>query len=174
MIEMRGLSIAGLWAMLTAVGAGIVIFACSAKPPGPAEPATGSPAEPAYAAASLASLQGKPWRLLEFNPGEPPPSEPPITLEIEEGRFSGSAGCNQYFADVTSPSPGSLQVGPVGATKRACPGPIMGAELRYLEALGGAYRYALEKENLVLEWKRRDGQPGGRLLFAPAAADSGR
>ena len=48
------------------------------------------------------------------------PFDASATLDLsEQGRISGSAPCNTYFANQTAPYPW-FAIGPIGATKRAC------------------------------------------------------
>lgn len=65
----------------------------------------------------------------------------PPTLRIEpEGRASGFAGVNRYFADVTFGSvtvpPEPLRFGPVGATRMAGPPNRMALEEAFTSMLG--------------------------------------
>lgn len=68
----------------------------------------------------LSELDGKPFR-------------EKATLRFEaEGRITGQAPCNRYFASQTAPYPW-IAIGPVGSTKRACP--ALKDEYAYLSAL---------------------------------------
>ncbi len=56
-----------------------------------------------------------------------------ITLEFpEEGRISGRAPCNSYFASQSAPLPW-FEIGDIGATKVACP--ALEQEQEYFENL---------------------------------------
>ncbi|KAB7614816.1 META domain-containing protein [Amylibacter sp. SFDW26] len=56
-----------------------------------------------------------------------------ITLEFpEEGRISGRAPCNRYFATQSAPLPW-FEIGDIGATKVACP--ALKQEQEYFENL---------------------------------------
>lgn len=58
------------------------------------------------------------WQLMQMNGT---PIKHNITLTFpEKGKIAGSAPCNRYFAAQTAPLPW-FEVGPIGATKRACP-----------------------------------------------------
>ena len=59
-----------------------------------------------------------------------------ITLTFEDGKIAGSAGCNQYFANVDESSPGRVTFGPVGATRKACSPERMDAEQLFVDRLG--------------------------------------
>lgn len=56
-----------------------------------------------------------------------------ITIRFpEQGRVTGEAPCNSYFADQFAPLPW-IDLGPVGATRRACP--ALDLETRYFGLL---------------------------------------
>jgi len=68
----------------------------------------------------------------------------------DEGRVSGSAGCNQYFGSYTV-SGTSLAISSLGSTKMNCPGPgIMQQETGYLAALGKTTGYSIGGDRLTL------------------------
>ncbi len=50
---------------------------------------------------------------------QPPPPGIEATVEFEEGRISGSAGCNRYSADAMLEG-SALRVGVVSITQRGC------------------------------------------------------
>ena len=96
------------------------------------------------------ALKGKTWNLVQFDDGSPVQAGRPITAVFEEGRISGSGGCNRYSASAASASPGALHVGAISATKMACMGPAGTNEQRYFAALEKAEGYALEEGKLTL------------------------
>jgi heat shock protein HslJ len=67
------------------------------------------------------------------------------------GRVSGSAGCNQYFAAYTLDGP-SMRIGAAGATRRFCAEPdgMMNQERLYLEALQTTATFRLNGDRLEL------------------------
>jgi putative lipoprotein len=65
-------------------------------------------------------------------------------------RISGRAACNQYFGTVERGEGGLLRLKPAGATRMACPEPVMEQERRYLEALGAVAAYRTESGTLSL------------------------
>lgn len=69
----------------------------------------------------------------------------------EDGRVTGSAGCNQYFAKYEVKD-GSISITLPGATRRHCAEPrgTMDQEARFLEALRSAAMFRLEGERLAL------------------------
>ena len=60
-----------------------------------------------------------------------------------DGHLSGSAGCNDYNATYTFDESGSMTVGPLGTTRKACPDAIMSLENSYLDALQGTSEWAI-------------------------------
>ena len=116
---------------------------------------------------SLLDLVGPEWVLVSIEPGEPLPASPQATLVVESERVQGHGGCNRYFAAV-APSgarPTDLALGPIGATRMACPEPAMALESRYLSALGAVEGFGFAPGRLVLRWVR--GEERGALLFEP-------
>jgi heat shock protein HslJ len=73
-------------------------------------------------------------------------------LFLEAGRVTGSAGCNQYFADFNRTG-NSLTFGPVGSTKMYCgePGGRMEQEQAYLTLLGAVAGYEIGGGRLILK-----------------------
>ena len=89
-----------------------------------------------------------------------------ITAEFAEGRVTGRAGCNRYFADYQF-TDGTLKIGPVGATKMMCPDEVMDWETEFLTSLESAVRYEFADDRLLII--REDGE---HLTFAPAKPGS--
>jgi heat shock protein HslJ len=119
-------------------------------------PASGPP----NASDPLEALAGDEWVLWEtLEDGRQRPHDPEVTLTLAEGRLTGNAGCNRYFADVRAGSaPGSLEVGLAGSTKMLCPPPIMETEDRFLADLHAAVAWRRDGDRLELEVRRDDGQ----------------
>ena len=65
----------------------------------------------------------------------------------EEGRISGQAPCNRYFADLTVPYPW-FEAGPIGATKMACPD--LDAEAQFFKALDAMSLSEVLNNTLIL------------------------
>ena len=161
---------------LAAVGLAVSILSCGpaadhATPPGAAtEAKSDRPADPTPAPIQ-AALDGRAWRLTHFDRDDAVPEAIVITLGFEAGRIGGSAGCNRYFAAVTEGDrPGEITIGPVGATRMACPEEVMNAESRFLDALAHVVSYDLAGEGLALTSQQEAGRQ--TLLFAPAGAGS--
>jgi heat shock protein HslJ len=119
-----------------------------------------------------AVLEGKTWVLVEIS-SETAPVDPPITAEFESDGIVGSAGCNNYRASATYPTPGAIQVGMVSATKKLCPGTIMQGERVFLDALNRVIRYAMEEDRLVLSYSSGGTGAPGRLVFEARGATQG-
>jgi len=69
----------------------------------------------------------------------------------EDGKVTGSAGCNRYFASYNV-SGMSLSIDQIGSTKMSCTTPdgIMNQEITYLNILGDVKSYAIEGCRLEL------------------------
>jgi putative lipoprotein len=118
--------------------------------------------------AAAASLTGGTWWLVAIQ--RPGAAEEPIagrySIAFADGRLSGLGGCNRYTGGYQEPEPGKLKVSPMATTLMACPEPSIADE--FLRAVGGATRYELDGERLLLTYG-----DGGVLTFtrdAPAAA----
>ena len=103
---------------------------------------------------SLRDLSGVEWVLRRWSPGEPAPAQPEVTLSYRDGRISGRAGCNGYFASATGEAPGEIAVGPAGATRMACPPEAMAVETRFLGILPRIDRYAFLSGQLTLSYEQ--------------------
>lgn len=102
------------------------------------------------------------WRLIGFGDATEP-GEVEITLRVEaDGTVSGTSGCNRYSGAWT-PGDGGAKVGPLAATKMACPPPRMEIEGRYLEDLGSVRRWRRHVDGIVLV----DAADDPRLVFEP-------
>ena len=96
--------------------------------------------------------------------GQPlPPGTRPPTAVFDGARLSGFGGCNRYTGQVGEPTPGTITIGPLAATKMACPSPGMEVEGLYFAALGRVTQYALAGGRLVLSGE------SAKLAFERAA-----
>lgn len=85
---------------------------------------------------------------------------------MKNDRVAGRGGCNRYFAGITEGGPpGEVSIGPVGATRMACPEEVMEVESRYLGALESVVRYGFLAGKLALTYGEDDA--AGVLLFTP-------
>jgi heat shock protein HslJ/uncharacterized protein YecT (DUF1311 family) len=96
------------------------------------------------------SLAGTAWRVVAIE-GEPTDSEIEMTLEVgDDGAISGVGGCNRYFGAAEIDAAGGITFGGIGATRMACPEPMMAQETRYFGALERVTRFALTTDGLEL------------------------
>lgn len=117
---------------------------------------------------AMASINGSEWVLSRFGLRDAAPPKPAVTLRVKDSAFSGSAGCNQYGATVTeSGQPGDIAVGPIRATRMACPAEAMAVESRYLATLEKVTKFGFVSGELVLTTS-----DGGSLFFKPAPGGS--
>lgn len=113
------------------------VMACTT--PAPTAPGGGT-----TVAAALPRLDGTTWTCVELVGADGRPREvtdrPPTLLIGADGRASGFAGVNRYFADatlgntITAVTP--LRFGPVGATRMAGPPERMALEDAFVAMLG--------------------------------------
>lgn len=119
-----------------------------------------------------AQLEGPLWQLSTLNNGQLAVSSLPagveITAQLADGRVSGSAGCNKYFADYTVDGD-QLTVSGVGSTKMFCGEPkgVMDQEALFLQALEKAARFEIREQSLTIF-----NAEGGVLLQFAAVDDA--
>ena len=119
---------------------------------------------------SLDALAGTTWTLRSWRPNEPFNSSAAVTLRVQDGTFTGSAGCNTYRASVTpGAGPGEIKVGAAIATRMACPEPAMSVETRYLRALQAVTRFGFAAGQLALTYQQD--VTFGTLLFERTMGD---
>jgi heat shock protein HslJ len=110
-----------------------------------------------------AALEGVEWVLRRWSSTEPASAQPEVTLTYKDGRLSGRAGCNSYFAAVTGKAPGAIAVGPAGTSRMACQPEFMAVEKRFLDILPRIDRYSFLAGQLVLSFDQ-DGAPASITL----------
>lgn len=115
---------------------------------------------------SAARLAGTTWVLTGFdNPMEPTPvlpdTEITMMVDMAAGKINGSAGCNNYFGNFTEDAPGTLSIGPIGATMMACPEDVMAQEQKFLSALQSAGGFQFWNGKVLFHGN------GGILIFSP-------
>lgn len=116
-----------------------------------------------------ATLEGPLWQLSTLNNGQQAVSSLPagveITAQFADGRVSGSAGCNKYFADYTVDGD-KLTVSGVGSTKMFCGEPkgVMDQEALFLQAMEKAARFEIREQSLTVF----DAEEGVLLQFVAA------
>lgn len=120
---------------------------------------------------SLATLARTMWVLHAWNINELAGSEAVVSLSYDAGRFTGTSGCNRYFADVEGGAvPGEVKVGPLAGTRMACPEPQSSVEARFLEQLGGARTFGFRLGRLAIAYTRGNGSQGTMLFDASPSA----
>ena len=121
------------------------------------------------APANDSPLVGPSW-LLQTMEGDPILDGQPLTANFgADGRLTGQAGCNNYFADYSVPADGdTLAVAAPGATRMLCAEPegLMAQETAFLTLLESAVSYQIEDGQLVLQ--DEVGQP--LLTFSAAVS----
>ena len=58
-----------------------------------------------------------------------------------DGQLFGHGGCNHFFGSYTAGEGGKLEIGPLGATRMACPQEIMNKEMAFMAMLGTTASY---------------------------------
>jgi heat shock protein HslJ len=100
-------------------------------------------------------LAGTTWTMTSYNNGKQAVvtavAGTDVTLLLtEDGKVSGSGGCNQYSGDYTTDGD-SISFGPLASTQMACEDPDVNAqEAAYLAALGTVSSFRLEGDRLDL------------------------
>ena len=110
----------------------------------------------AYTPIEPASLTGTNWLMTSYNNGRGGMQSPVIGSEItanfsEDGRLSGSAGCNTYNASYEA-TEGTISIGMTASTEMACMDPegVMDQEVLYLAALQNAAVYTIQDDRLEI------------------------
>ena len=122
------------------------------------------PVTPTTVSSIPANLVGIEWKLVSYGPASAPTAALPqteVTLEFEQnGKISGSAGCNGYFGSVTIDGEKLLQTSPVGNTVMGCVDKAVTAqETAFLEAFYEVESIKVVDSTLTL------GYPDGELVF---------
>jgi heat shock protein HslJ len=139
---------------------GLVLVGCAAGG-GNAPPTTRSESAPLITpspppAAPAGELSGTSWRLEDLAGVAALPNIE-ATLEFPEaGKVAGRASCNRFFGTVEI-SGESVKFGPLASTKMACIDDATNAqEVKYLQALQGAERFAFDGPALFIYSKGMD------------------
>jgi heat shock protein HslJ len=118
---------------------------------------------------SADDLNGTSWTLLELGAGNPVLPDSEMTISFQDGKLSGSGGCNSFNSSFSlgEPNPFIMTIDPIAATKKACPDPILNQESDYFTALKNVSLWGYKYGQLVLAYSvDEDGGPKW-LLFAP-------
>ncbi len=73
-----------------------------------------------------------------------------IDLQLSDGKFSGSAGCNSYSGSYLTEGEKLTFTHPIATTMMLCPEPVMEQERTYLQLLNQVDSYHIDDETLVL------------------------
>jgi heat shock protein HslJ len=103
----------------------------------------------------LETLGKTEWVLRSWDLKDSPPKQPVVTLVFKAGRFTGSAGCNNYFAPAKEGNiPGDVKVGTVGTTRKSCPDNEKAVERRFLDQLVRVKKFGFLVGRLALSWEK--------------------
>jgi heat shock protein HslJ len=104
---------------------------------------------------SLDTIGNTEWILRSWDLKQPAPPHPAVTLVFRGGRFTGSSGCNNYFAPAKQGNiPGEVEVGPAGTTRKSCPNKEMSVERRFLDQLVRVKKFGFLVTQLALTWEK--------------------
>lgn len=95
-------------------------------------------------------LAGTPWQLVQIDGRSVRPEEGKfvILLSSEESRLSGRGACNDLHGEFRTDEKRSLHIGPVAATRMACPETEQ--EQAFIRALESATHYDMDGPMLLL------------------------
>ena len=86
------------------------------------------------------------------------------TVSFENGKVSGSGGCNLYFADYKLTN-GGFRLGAINTTKRLCSADISSREDLLLNMLSSVERYGISAKGQLIVYADFSDQP---ILLNPA------
>lgn len=110
---------------------------------------------------SITDIGTSEWALTHWDRSEPLASGPSPTLAVNDGRLTGFAGCNRFFAEAAAGgSPGEVEVKPPGTTRRACEEAEMATETRFTQLLSRVRRFSFMPGALLLDYQLPDGNVG--------------
>ena len=100
-------------------------------------------------AADEAVLAGSEWRPVEIGELSLPDDVDAFVQFRGEGELGGFGGCNRFFGTWQAENH-VITIGPLGATRMACPPPLMEHEAALLGALEAARRFERDRIDLRL------------------------
>ncbi len=104
---------------------------------------------------SGAEITGIKWRAVSVGE-EAIPANSGIYIQFEvDGSIEGHAGCNGFFGSLEQRDSG-VGVGPLGATRMACPDPIMSRELTFMDAVQKMASFQSTSDTLSLLDEKND------------------
>ena len=94
-------------------------------------------------------MTGVDWRPLTIA-GEAMPEGSDMSVSFtEDGSINGNGGCNRFFGSLEQSDSG-VNIGPLGATRRACEDAIMDREMAFLDALQNTRGFRTDNQTLEL------------------------
>lgn len=88
------------------------------------------------------------WRATYVG-AEPVPEDAGVWVQFEvDGSIAGNAGCNSFSGSLEKTESG-IKVGPLGATRMACPAPAMSREAAFLGALQQATAFEVAGQRMM-------------------------
>ncbi len=98
---------------------------------------------------AAATLAGSEWRPIEVE-GAAIEGAPEVFLQFRgEGKVTGHGGCNRFFGSFTLDGD-RIEFGPFGATRKACPQPVMDREREFLDTLEKTTTFVRDRIRLSL------------------------
>jgi len=100
-----------------------------------------------------ADIEGTQWQIVEVS-GSPVPrlsggKQPHIILDPEQKKVMGFSGCNNFFGSYELDGD-SLEFGPAGSTRMACPEPEAGVETEVFKILDKTRGWRINDNTLIL------------------------
>lgn len=95
------------------------------------------------------SITGITWRPTRIGADGMPADSGMFVQFAVDGGINGNGGCNGFFGSLEKTDAG-ITVGPLGATRRACPPAIMDREQAMLNALQSTVRFQVNDSGLQL------------------------
>lgn len=112
------------------------------------------------------ALEHSTWEVTGYNNGRQavvsPMAGAELSLGFEQGRVSGSAGCNRFHGDFEVDGK-TLSLGPLASTRKLCEDEVMAQERQFLAALASVATWDIARG--MLDLHRAD---GARALTAKA------
>ena len=116
-------------------------------------------------AADEAILAGSEWRPVEIGELSLPEDIDAFVQFRAEGELGGFGGCNRFFGTWQAGG-GTLTIGPIGATRMACPPPLMEHEAALFAALEATRGF--ERDGVDLRLFDEEGTALARLAQTDA------
>ena len=96
-----------------------------------------------------ARITGIDWRPVRVGAEVVPNDSGMFVRFTVDGSINGNGGCNGFFGSLEKTDSG-IAIGPLGATRRACPAPIMDRESAFFEALQKTTKFQSGSDRLQL------------------------